>query len=358
MRRFTAPGRVNLIGEHTDHSDGLVLPAAIDLGITLDCEMGGDRLVLRSRDQDGVVNVAADGSDAATSGWGRFVTAVATELDRAGRPPDGLRGDLYSDLPQGAGLSSSAALEVVIATALCAAAGFDLAPLDLAALCQRAERRAVGVPSGIMDQAASILGRTDHAVLLDCATLQHRAIPIPAGTDIVIIDSGVRRQLESIDYATRVQELQRALPALAGRQPAEVAPDDLPVLTNGLDQTAARRLRHVVTENQRVRQTVDSLERGNVTGLRALFAASHTSLRDDFEVSMPELDTLVESATDAGAVAARMTGGGFGGSIVVLSDEASTEGITDEVLRRYSSAFPDRRATAHVCRAADGAREL
>ena len=199
MRRYRAPGRANLLGEHTDHTDGLVLPAAIDRGVTLAGEPGGDRLRLTSADAPGAVDVAADGSEPG-EGWGRFVAAVAAELTAAGRPPVGFTGELASDLPQGAGLSSSAALEVVLAIALIDAADVHLDAMEIAALCRRAEHRAVGVPSGIMDQAASILGRADRAVLLDCGTLDHRTVPLPRDHVLVIVDSGVQRQLESSGY--------------------------------------------------------------------------------------------------------------------------------------------------------------
>jgi galactokinase len=358
MRTFWAPGRANLIGEHTDHTDGLVLPAAIDRGVTLVADLGGERIQLTSDDADGEVDVPADGSEAPPSGWGRFVAAVAAELAALDRPAVGLRGRLRSDLPQGAGLSSSAALEVVLATALAAAGGLTLDPLELAALCRRAEHRAVGVPSGIMDQAASVLGAADHAVLLDCGTLDHELVPLPPDHTLLIVDSGVRRQLETSGYATRSQELAVALPVLAGRRPADVAPDELPALLADLDPVPARRLRHVVTENQRVRDVVAALRDGDLDRVGARFAAGHASLRDDYEVSVPELDTLVELSVAAGASAARMTGGGFGGAIVALVPTERREEVADAVLDGYRSRHPDRRATAHHCRAAAGAGEV
>jgi galactokinase len=323
MRTFRAPGRVNLIGEHTDYSGGLVLPAAIDRGIELDCEPQDGVVMLASLGK--TVSVTADGSSPA-EGWGRYVAAVAAELGALGRPAVGLRGELRSDLPQGAGLSSSAALEVAVATALCAVADFQLEPLELAEACRRAEERAVGVPCGLMDQAASVLGRAGHALLLDCGTLEHRLVPIPDGLALLVVDSGVRRRLEDSAYADRRRELE------AGDE---------------------RRVRHVRTENERVRAAVEALAAGDLAAVGRLFAASHASLRDDFEVSTPELDRLVELALAAGAVAARLTGAGFGGSIVALVKAGEAERIGAEVV----SAYPGR-GTALVCRAADGAREL
>jgi galactokinase len=297
-----APGRVNLIGEHTDYSGGLVLPLAIQLGITLTFERA-DELALESREE--------------TTGWERYAYAVAEELAALGRPAVGIVGRLEADLPQGAGLGSSGALEVVVALALCEAAGFELEPLELALACQRAERRAVGVPSGILDQAASLLGRAGSALLLDCGSLEHRWVPLPGDVAILVLDSGERHAHEGSGYADRRRELEAGDP---------------------------RRVRHVETENERVRETVDALERGDVAALGPIFAASHASLRDDYEVSTPTLDALVASALAAGAFAARMTGGGFGGSIVAL---AEPERAADVLARAGVQGW--------IVRAADGA---
>jgi galactokinase len=357
-RRFWAPGRVNLIGEHTDTTDGLVLPAAIDRGVTLEVELGGDTIELMSDGAEDPVRLPADGSEPPTAGWGRYVAAVAFELDAAGRKPVGMRGHVRSDLPQGSGLSSSAALEVAVALALEAAGDMSLPPIELAALCRRAEHRAVGVPSGIMDQAASLLGEADHAVLLDCQTLAYRPVPLPPSVGILVVDSGVRRELSASGYRRRVLELHDALPALDGRRPADVEPDELGTLTAGLDPVAARRLRHVVTENARVREAEAALRDEDLERLGRIFAEGHRSLRNDFEVTIPELDTLVELSVSAGARAARMTGGGFGGSIVALVDAGHAEAVGRSVIEAYPRRHPGRRGEALVCRASGGAREL
>jgi galactokinase len=268
-----------------------------------------------------------------TSGWQRYVASVEDELAALGRPNVGVRGTVRSNLPIGAGLSSSAALEVAVATALCAVADFEVEPIDLAQALQRAEHRAVGVPSGIMDQAASLLGRAGHALLLDTATLEYEHIPLPPQLALLVIESGVSRQLESSAYADRRRELDEGHPA---------------------------RVRHVETENARVREVVAILRepgQPRLAELGRLFAASHTSLRDDFEVSIPELDTLVELAYDADAVAARMTGGGFGGSIVALVEQERADAVARRVLDEYRERYGDKGA-AHVCAASDGAREL
>jgi galactokinase len=300
--RLWAPGRVNLIGEHTDYSGGLVLPVAIQLGITLTFERA-DEIALESR----------EGTDALE----RYVAAVAKELEALGRPGVGIKGTLEADLPQGAGLGSSGALEVVVALALCEAAGFELEPLELALACQRAERRAVGVPSGILDQAASLLGRAGSALLLDCGTLEHRWVPLPDDVAILVLDSGERHSHEGSGYGDRRRELESG---------------DL------------RRVRHVETENERVRAAVAALEDGDAQALGPIFAASHASLRDDYEVSTPTLDALVAAALEAGAFAARMTGGGFGGSIVALTERDRAQAVLTRVA-----------ADGWIVRSADGA---
>ena len=302
--RFFAPGRVNLIGEYTDLVGGLVLPVAIDLGITLDWEASAETRLESSRD---------------SPGWRRYVQAVEAELAALGRPDVGVRGRLTTTLPAGAGLSSSAALEVVVALALCAAAGFELEPLELAKACRRAEHRAVGVPSGIMDQAASLLGREGHALLLDTGTLAYEHVPLPPQLALVVVDSGQKRRLEGTGYATRKRELEEGHP---------------------------KRRRHVETENERVRATVEALRANDLDGLGRLFRASHESLRDDLEVTTPELDAIVDDAYAAGAVAARMTGGGFGGAAIALVDVDRADGFVGCFHRAF------------VTRASDGARAI
>jgi galactokinase len=298
---FWAPGRVNLIGEHTDYAGGLVLPTAVHLGIGLTVEPAM-RIALVSEGEQ--VALSADGTGV-PHGWGRYVSAVAQELAALGRPTVGIEGVVEADLPRGAGLGSSGALAVVLALALCAVADFALEPIELALACQRAERRAVGVPSGILDQAASLLGREGYALLLDCGTLEHRWVELPPELAVVVVDSGERRTHERSGYADRRRELEAGDP---------------------------RRMRHVATENARVRSAVEALEQHDLPALGVLFAASHASLRDDYEVSTPTLDRLVEAALEAGAVGARLTGGGFGGSVVVLAERDAAEAVLRRTL--------------------------
>ena len=295
-----APGRVNLIGEHTDYSGGLVLPVAIQLGVTLSFEPA-ERFELE----------------------GGLARAVWEELGAAA----GLRGRVEADLPQGAGLWSSGAFEIAVALALCELGGLEPEPLELADACRRAEQRATGVPSGILDQAASLLGGAGHALLLDCGSLEHRWVPFPDEVAILVLDSGERRTLGASGYAERRRELEAGEPS---------------------------RVRHVETENERVRETVSALERGDVSALGPLFAASHASLRDDYDVSTPALDALVAAALAAGAFAARLTGGGFGGCVVALveperADDVLAVGVqswrvvpSDGAIRRRRGSTPGR----------------
>ena len=288
--RFFAPGRVNLIGEHTDYTGGLVLPVTLELGVTVD-GAAAERIELES-DGFGGADVDARGGEP-VAGWARYVAAVAAELDAVGRPAVGIRGTVSSTLPAGAGLSSSAALAVAVARALCAVAGLELAPVELVRAAQRAEERAVGVPCGVMDQAAAVFGQPGHALLIDTGSLDYRLLRLPDELAVVVFDSGVRRRLEDSGYAERRAEVERGDP---------------------------RRLRHVSTENERVLRATQALEctPPDLDELGRVFAESHASLRDDFEVSTPELDDLVARALRHGAVAARLTGGGFGGSVVAL----------------------------------------
>jgi len=326
-----APGRVNLIGEHTDYSGGLVLPIAIQFGITVAISSAAGEITLGSEGFGEAQTVPADGSGAAATGWMRYVQAVAAELAAAGRPPVGLVGTISSDLPAGSGLSSSAAVEVAVALALCAVADFELEPLELALACQRAELRAVGVPCGILDQAACVLGREGSAILLDCHTLEHRLISMPPAAGWLIVDSGVHRSLENTAYGERRSQLEHAMQLVGAERSTEVDRSSLV----GLDDVSWRRLRHVVSENERVREFATALEQGDLTAAGRLLGESHASLRDDYEVSIPELDLLVELAGAAGARGARLLGGGFGGSVLVLVDAQRSGEIAVAIAAEY-----------------------
>lgn len=311
-----APGRVNLIGDHTDTTGGLVLPMAIDLATTVRGHAGGDVVRLRSDDEVAEAVVALDVEDPASvePRWARYVAGVVAEL----RPTAGFTGTVTTTLPVGAGLSSSAALEVAVALAL----GFEGTPLELAQLTQRAERRASGVPCGIMDQLASASGVADHALLIDCHALTVTPTPLPEGAEIRVIHSGEQRTLAGSAYAERRAGVEAA-EAVLGPLRLLASADAVAVLD---DPVLQRRARHVVSENERVRQFAAALASGDLPAAGALMVASHQSLRDDFEVSTPGLDRLVDRlmATD-GVHGARLTGAGFGGCVVALTEPGALD---------------------------------
>jgi galactokinase len=313
MIRAWAPGRVNLIGDHTDHTGGLVLPMAIDLGTTVSGTRGGRVVELRSAVEPEPAIVPLDVTDpaAVSPGWARYVAGVVAEL----RPSVGLSGSVDTTLPVGAGLSSSAALEVAVALAL----GFHGSATDLARLCQRAEQRASGVPCGIMDQLTSTAGVEGHALRIDCTSLDVEPVPMPDDLEVVVVDSGQRRTLASSAYAERATACQQAQALIGPLRDATL--DDVGRLA---DDVVLRRARHVVTENVRVDQLDAALAIGDRTLMADAMAASHRSLRDDFGVSTAVLDALVERvASIDGVIGARPTGAGFGGCVVALAERGT-----------------------------------
>lgn len=308
--RAHAPGRVNLIGDHTDHAGGVSLPIAIDLGTTIVGTRGGDAIDLRSDRADGHLHlpmpVRGDISSLEPV-WGRYVAAVA-EL---GGTSVGFVGEVHSDLPLGAGLSSSASLEIAAALAL----GVDLDRLELARLAQAAEFRAVGVPCGLLDQLSSAFGVADHALLIDFATLAITPVQLPSDCEILVIHSGEERTLAGSAYAERRAACEAAT-AILGPLPA-ASPDDLDRIA---DPVVRRRAHHVITECARVHGAAEALRSDDLTAFGAHMVASHNSLRDDFEVSTPTLDALVERLLDLpGVFGARLTGAGFGGCVVAVT---------------------------------------
>jgi galactokinase len=344
VRIVRAPGRVNLIGEHTDYNEGLALPAAIDREVRIGFVPAGDGRVELVRSDTGERAAMMPDADRPPDGtWFDYVAGVALELRRAGLVPGGLRGVVTSSLPMNAGLASSAAFELAVAWALLGERAADVDPLALARICQRAENEYVGVRCGLMDQFASACGVRGSALLLDCRSLDWRAVRLPPELALVVLHSGSSRSLGASEYNARRVECEAGVAAAARLDPAvrslrDVGPELLAAAAGAMDEVVLRRCRHVVAENERVGAVVAALESGDLRALGALFAAGHASLRDLFEVSSPELDALVEIAIGVpGVVAARMTGAGFGGSTVNLVRPDAVGALRAAVAAGYTS---------------------
>ena len=343
-----APGRVNLIGDHTDYNDGFVLPMAIDRQVRIEFAPRGDaRLRVRSRELEGECTFTANQRESPDGpSWGRYLWGVARELHAAGVHVPGAQARIDSDVPVGAGLSSSAALEVAFGFGLTRLAGARLALTDLALLCQRAENGYAGMHCGIMDQYVVCHGRAGTALLLDCRALahEHAALRFDTDTRIVVCRSMVHHELADSGYNTRRAQCEAGVAQLQARRPQLRALRDVdeaawPDWPAGLDPLLARRCRHVVRENARGRAAADALRAADAERFGELMYASHASLRDDFEVSCAELDLLVDLArTVEGVYGARMTGGGFGGCTVNLVRADALTRFEAQVISGYTAA--------------------
>jgi galactokinase len=332
---WRAPGRVNFIGEHTDYNDGFALPFAIGAGVCVAAATREDGVVALSSRQygEGVVTVWPSGlAPGALAGWAAYPAGVAWALRSAGYPVGGASLAVDADLPAGAGLSSSAALECATGLALAGLYRLTVPRPELAALGRRAENDFVGVPTGLMDQLAVLLAQAGHALLLDCRDGTRSSVPLDpaaAGLVLLVIDTRARHELADGGYAARrraCEDAARALGVPSLREITEVTELD------GLgDPVLRRRARHVVSENRRVLDVAGLLCAGQLGEVGPLLTASHVSLRDDFEVSWPEADGAVEAVLEAGALGARMTGGGFGGSVIALAPAAAAAGVTGAV---------------------------
>jgi len=359
---WSAPGRVNLIGEHTDYNEGFVLPFAIDRRTVVALGVRDDRRVrVASTFADELAEIDLDAlAPDALGGWSAYPLGVAWAFSEFGADLGAVPGvDLYidSDVPVGAGLSSSAAIESAVALALNDVWQLALDRRTLARVCQRAENVAVGAPTGIMDQSASLLGQADHAVFLDCRTLESELVPLglaEAGLAILVIDTGVKHSHATGGYGERRAACERGAATLGLSSLRDATVDDLPRAQQLLDDVTFRRIRHVITENQRVLDTVAVLRAQGASAIGELLDASHRSMRDDFEISVPELDLAVETAVAAGALGARMTGGGFGGAAIALvrvGDLSRVQVAVDNAFGEHAFGQPD----TFVVTASDGA---
>jgi galactokinase len=364
-RIFCAPGRVNLIGEHTDYNDGFVMPAAIDLSTHVAITPRDDRLlVILSESFNEATEFKLDRyAPHGTGHWSDYVRGVAVELMQAGFKLRGANLLIASNLPVGAGLSSSAAVEVATALALLTIIDATLDRVQLAKLCQRAENEYVGARVGIMDQFASACGRANHALMLDCRSLDFRLLPLPENVRLVIANTMVKHSIASGEYNSRRAECETAVRLLARRIAGvralrDVTLADVERYRHDLPDTIYQRAHHVVSENERVLRAAEALERGDLSAFGQLMRQSHLSLRDDYEVSCEELDVMVEIAAKLpGCYGARMTGGGFGGCTVNLVEAAAVAAFTAELAERYAQAM-SRTPQIYTCAAANGADEV
>lgn len=366
-RIFSAPGRVNLIGEHTDYNNGFVLPIAIDRRTYVAAAPNENaRLRVHALDLNdrGEANLR-DAKPQSSKQWLSYAAGVAWILASHGQSLNGGDMMISSNVPIGSGLSSSAALEVATGKAIVTLSGIDLTPLELALAAQEAENRFTGARVGIMDQMAVMFGRRAQALLIDCRSLEVRYIPtekIESAAAIVICNTNTKHELASSAYNQRRTECETAVTILQKRIPAitslrDVSVTDFLNFANELPEPARRRARHVVTENQRTLEAAEAVRRGDFKELRRLMKLSHESLRDDYEVTCPELDIMVELAwSHPGTFAARMTGGGFGGCSVNLVRRDRLSDFSDFIKKRYQQAT-GHVADLFVVEPADGARE-
>jgi galactokinase len=375
-RIYQAPGRVNLIGEHTDYNDGFVMPAAIDFYTRVFIAPRHDRkLVVLSENYSEQVAFELDHlPDAAAGHWSDYVVGVAKMLERSGRKLCGVNLLVDGNVPQGAGLSSSASIEVAVGYALLDVADQanaqsnnndhpDIDREQLALLCQRAENEFVGARCGIMDQFIASHGKRGQALLLDCRSLQYRLLPLPDDVALTICNTMVKHSIAKGEYNQRRAECEAGVAALSKYLPAvralrDVTPEDLAAYGHELTDVVRRRCRHVIEENARVLKAAAALEKGDVQEFGRLMLKSHRSLRDDFEVSCPELDLMVELAMEQeGVYGSRMTGGGFGGCTITLVRTGCVEGFKRAVESGYERSFGCK-PEIYVCSASDGVGQV
>ena len=364
-RTFRAPGRVNLIGEHTDYNDGFVMPVAIDLSTWATISpLDSRRLQIFSENFDEEVEVDLDAPDiVARQHWSDYPIGVAVMLERSGHRLRGARLQIRSEVPIGSGLSSSAAIEVATACALVANSGVTIERREIAQICRRAENEFVGALVGIMDQFVSLFGESQRALLLDCRSLEFRLLPLPDKVRLIICNTMVKHELASSAYNERraqceegVRHLSRFVSNVTALR--DVTIEELEQFGGGLQEVVYRRCRHVISENARVLSAANALEQRDLTRFGQLMAESHRSLRDDYEVSCPELDLMVELAHEVeGVYGARMTGGGFGGCTVNIVAIDRVEQFLQHVPERYEQRTK-LKPEIYICNASNGAEEI
>ena len=364
-RTFRAPGRVNLIGEHTDYNDGFVMPAAIDLSTWVEVSpLEQHKLQIHSEKFGEDVEVDLDDPNLTRRGhWSDYPVGVAVMLEKAGHHLRGAKLHIRSEVPLGSGLSSSAAIEVATACALIANSGIEIDRRDIALLCQKAENEFVGAHVGIMDQFISLFGNAEKALMLDCRSLDFELLPLPDNVRLIICNTMVKHELTSNPYNERRAQCEAGVKHLAKFVPNIVALRDVTLeqleeFGGDLPEVVYRRCRHVITENARVLSAAQALEQGDLNRFGELMAESHQSLRDDYEVSTEELDLMVELARRVdGVYGARMTGGGFGGSTVNLVAHEHVEEFRARVAKRYEEVTT-LKPEIYICSAANGAEEV
>jgi galactokinase len=354
-----APGRVNLIGEHTDYNDGFVLPMAINRAVWIALAAVDEAQVevysLEYNESKSFSLEGFSGPDGGDEGWLEYLRGTAWALQDAGFGLAGWKGVMAGDVPMGAGLSSSAALELATARAFAVLKGWAWDAAAMARLGQRAENQWVGVHCGIMDQMISAAGKADHALLIDCRSLETELVPLPAQTAVVVLDTGTRRGLVDSAYNERRSQCEAAAGFFGVKALRDVGWTQFEARQAELDELTRKRARHVVAENARVEAAVVAMRAGDAARLGALMDASHQSLKDDFEVSSPALDQMVECArTVDGCIGARMTGAGFGGCAMALIQEGKVVDFADQVGAAYR-AQSGNEPQVYVCQATDGA---
>jgi len=352
-----APGRVNLIGEHTDYNDGFVLPMAIDRAVWIALQPRPDRMVkliaVDFGSEEGIFDL--DRFIKSKPGWLEYIKGTAWALSEAGYPLNGCEGVLAGDVPIGGGLSSSAAMELAAARAFAALAKWEWQPAKMALLGQKAENEWIGMKCGIMDQMISASGKEGHAMLLDCRSLEIRLVNLPENTSIVIMDTATRRELVDSAYNERRSQCFSVAKFFGVPALRDVTMAQLEASKDELDPLAYRRARHIITENERTLEAADSMKAGDAKRMGELMIESHLSMRDDFEISRPEMDIMVEIAIrQPGCYGARMTGGGFGGCAVAMIDQGSVKTFTENVAAEYETST-HLKPSLYVCSATNGA---